>query len=156
MRHLGGKHQWGGQFHGCGYRMTRPREAILEVLGRTKEHLSAEDIYLAVHKFYPNIGLATVYRTLELLAELGLVVKFEFGHGRAKYELSDAYSGKGHHHHLVCKQCSRVIDYSDFMNDEVSFLKSTEAGLSKKYGFQITGHLIQFYGYCQNCRKKNP
>ena len=145
-------HHWRGEFQGCGYRMTKPREAILEVLGQTAEHLSAEDIYLAVHKFYPNIGLTTVYRNLELLVDRGWVVKFEFGHGKAKYELADPFSGKGHHHHLVCKSCSRIIDYSDFMNDELQFLKNTEEGLSKKYGFKITDHLIQFYGYCHQCQ----
>jgi len=147
------QHHWGGEFKGCGYRMTKPRQAILDVLGKTAEHLSAEDIYLAVHKFYPNIGLTTVYRNLELLVEMGLVVRFDFGHGKAKYELGDQYSGKGHHHHLVCKECSQIIDYSDFMKDEVQFLKSTEKGLSKKYDFNITGHLIQFYGYCSKCKK---
>ena len=148
------RRQWGGEFKGCGYRMTRPRQSILDVLGKTAEHLSAEDIYLSVYKFYPNIGLTTVYRNLELLVGMGLVVKFEFGHGKAKYELADQYSGKGHHHHLVCKKCSKIIDYSDFMKDEVQFLKRTEKGLSEKYDFQISDHLIQFYGYCDKCREK--
>ena len=149
-----GQRHWKRQFMGCGYRMTKPREEILDAMEKTMDHLRAEDIYLAVHKFYPNIGLTTVYRNLELLVDMGLIVKFEFGHGRAKYELADQYSKKEHHHHLVCKKCSRIFEYSDFMNDEVQFLKSTEKGLSKKYDFQITEHLIQFYGYCNKCRKK--
>jgi len=152
MRKCG--HHWHGQFRGCGYRMTKPREAIMHVLGKTKEHLSAEDVYLRVHKFYPNIGLTTVYRNLELLVEMDMVVKFEFGHGKAKYELADQYSTKGHHHHLVCRKCSKIIDYSDFMKDEVKFLKSVEKGLSEKYDFEITDHLIQFCGYCNKCKKK--
>jgi Fur family ferric uptake transcriptional regulator len=147
------QHHWGGEFKGCGYRMTRPREAILDVLAKTPEHLSAEDIYLAVHKFYPNIGLTTVYRNLELLADMGMVVKFEFGQGKAKYELADSYSKKGHHHHLVCKTCGKIIDYSDFMKDEVAFLNNTEKGLSEKYSFAISDHVIQFYGYCSRCKK---
>ncbi len=145
---------WRGQFLGCGYRMTKPREAVLSVMEKTADHLSAEDIYLAVHKFYPNIGLTTIYRNLELLVEMGLVVKFEFGQGKAKYELADKYSKKEHHHHLVCKKCSRILEYSDFMEKEVRFLKDTEKGLSEKYHFQITEHLIQFYGYCNKCGKK--
>ncbi len=148
------QHQWRGQIKVCGYRMTKPRQSIMDVLGKTAEHLSAEDIYLAVHKFYPNIGLTTVYRNLELLVDMGMVVKFEFGHGKAKYELADEYGKKGHHHHLVCKKCSKIIDYSDFMKDEVQFLQRTEKGLSAKYDFQITDHLIQFYGYCNRCREK--
>ena len=145
---------WKGQFLDCGYRMTKPREAILDVMEKTTDHLSAEDIYLAVYKFYPNIGLTTVYRNLELLVDMGLIVRFEFGHGRARYELADQYSKKKHHHHLVCKKCSRIFDYSDFMNDEVQFLNRTEKGLSKKYDFQITEHLIQFHGYCRKCREE--
>ena len=148
------QHQWRGEFCGCGYRMTRPREAILDVLGKTTEHLSAEDIYLAVHQFYPNIGLTTVYRNLELMVEMGMVVKFEFGQGKAKYELADQYSAKGHHHHLVCRKCLKIIDYSDFMQDEVKFLKNVEQGLAQKYDFEISDHLIQFYGYCSACRGK--
>ncbi len=146
------RHQWGGELRDYGYRMTRPRQAILDVLGKTADHLSAEDIYLSVREVYPNIGLTTVYRTLELLAEKGWVVKFEFGQGKAKYELAEKYGSKGHHHHLVCNACSRVIDYSDFMDDEVQFLTRTEKGLSRKYGFQITGHQIRFSGYCDQCR----
>ncbi|MCD4778923.1 MAG: transcriptional repressor [Candidatus Omnitrophica bacterium] len=153
MRRHGQRH-WGGEFKGCGYRMTKPRQAILDVLGETDEHLSAEDIYQAVYKFYPNIGMTTVYRNLELLVDMSLIVRFDFGHGRAKYELTDQYSEKGHHHHLVCKKCNKVIDYSDFMNDEVKFLKSTEKGLSEIYKFRITDHLIQFLGICEECSKK--
>lgn len=148
-------YRWHGQFKGCGYRMTRPREAILDVLGKTINHLSAEDVFLTVHRFYPNIGLTTVYRNLELLVQMGLVVKFDFGHGRAKYELTEKYGKKGHHHHLVCKKCSRIIDYGDFMEDEVKFLKNIEKGLSKKYDFKITSHLIQFQGLCSQCKKSD-
>ena len=144
-----------GRFKGFGYRMTRPREAILEVLGKTEEHLSAEDIYMTVHKFYPNIGLTTVYRNLELLVAMGMVDKFDFGHGRAKYELSEQYSKKGHHHHLVCTKCFCVIDYFDFMKDEVKFLRNIEDGLSRRHRFKINNHIIQFYGLCEKCKKKN-
>ncbi len=142
-----------GKFKCNGYRMTKAREAILDILANTKDHLSAEDIYLAIHKFYPNIGLTTVYRNLEMLVNIGIVVKFDFGEGRSKYELSDHYSEKGHHHHLVCKECYKVIDYSDFMKDELNFLKNTENGLSQKYNFEIRDHLIQFFGICESCRK---
>lgn len=143
-----------GKFKGCGYRMTKPREAILDVLANTEKHLSAENIYLTIHQFYPNIGLTTVYRNLEMLVDIGMIVKFDFGEGRAKYELSDQYSAKGHHHHLVCKECYKVIDYSDFMKDEVKFLKNTEKGLSEKYHFHITDHLIQFFGVCDECSEQ--
>jgi len=129
-----------------------PRQAILEVLSNTEEHLSAEEIYLAVHKIYPNVGLTTVYRTLELLVDMGLVFKFDFGDKRARYELSQGPTSKKHHHHLVCTNCGRIIDYTDFIDEEKELLRRTEAGLSKKYNFKITNHLIQFYGLCEECQ----
>jgi Fur family ferric uptake transcriptional regulator len=145
---------WHGKFKGCGYRLTIPRRIILDVLSNTNEHLSAEEIYMKVHKVYPAIGLTTVYRTLELLTRAGIVYKFDFGDGRARYELSDSPKGKGHHHHLVCTGCGRIIDYTDFIDDEIELLNRTEKGLSEKYHFKITNHLIQFYGLCEDCYKK--
>jgi len=145
---------WAGRFRGCGYRLTIPRQAILDILSKTSKHLSAEDIYLAVHKVYPAVGLTTVYRTLELLVQMGLVFKFDFGDGRARYELSEGPKGPRHHHHLVCTDCGRVIDYTDFIDEEVELLNQTEKGLSKKFNFKITNHLIQFYGLCDRCKSK--
>lgn len=142
-----------GKFKGCGYRLTIPRQAILDVLSKTTEHLSAEEIYLRVHKTYPAIGLTTVYRTLELLVQTGIVFKFDFGDGRARYELSEGPKNIGHHHHLVCTGCGRIIDYTDFVDEEIELLKRTERGLSRKYNFKITNHLIQFYGLCDRCHK---
>jgi len=145
---------WHGKFKGCGYRLTVPRQAILNVLSMTSKHLSAEDVYLAVHKVYPAIGLTTVYRTLELLVQGGMVFKFDFGDGKARYELCEGPGGIGHHHHLVCTGCGRIVDYKDFIDEEVDLLKRTEKGLSKKYNFKITNHLIQFYGLCDKCKSK--
>ena len=145
---------WQRRFRGFGYRVTLPRQAIFDVLSKTSKHLSAEDIYLAVHKIYPNVGLTTVYRTLEFLVHMGLVFKFDFGDGRARYELSEDSKGENHHHHLVCTRCRRVIDYTDFIDDEKELLALTEKGLSKKYNFEITNHLIQFYGLCDRCRQE--
>ena len=149
-----GLHWWHGRFHGHGYRITVAREAILEILSNTEEHLSAEEVYLAVHKVQPNVGLTTVYRTLELLVHMGLVFKFDFGDGRARYELSEGPKGSRHHHHLVCTDCGRVIDYTDFIDEEVELLSRTEKGLQEKFNFEITNHVIQFYGRCDKCRKK--
>ena len=144
---------WHGRFRGRGYRITVPRQAILDVLSKTSEHLSAEEVYIVVHKIYPNVGLTTVYRTLELLVQMGLVFKFDFGDRRARYELAMGPKGIRHHHHLVCNGCGRVIDYTDFIDEEKELLSQTEKGLSKKYHFKITNHLIQFYGLCDKCQK---
>ncbi|MCK5583723.1 MAG: transcriptional repressor, partial [Elusimicrobiales bacterium] len=124
----------------------------IETLEKTSAHLSAEDIYLKVHTQYPNIGLTTVYRTLEVLAQMRLISKFDFGDGRARYELTKN-SKKEHHHHLVCTNCNRIIDYTDFIDEEVELLNKTEKALSKKFNFEISNHLIQFYGLCEKCKK---
>jgi len=146
---------WHSRFRGYGYRLTLARQAILDVLAKTSKHLSAEEIYLQVHKIYPSSGLSTVYRTLELLVQVGLVFKFDFGDGRARYELIRGQAGKSqHHHHLVCMNCNRVIDYTDFIDDEIELLKKTEKGLSDKYDFKIMKHIIQFHGLCDKCRGK--
>jgi len=148
-----GRPGWGRKFRGMGYRMTVPRQAIIDVLAGTDKHLSAEDIYIKVHRLYPHVGLTTVYRTLELLSDMGVVLKYDFGDGRSRYELVEGPQ-KEHHHHLICARCKRVINYTDFMEEEKRFLEKVEKGLSKKYGFEIKSHLIQFYGLCDRCKGK--
>ena len=143
--------RWHGELRGCGYRVTVPRQVILQVLDEAKKHLSAEDIFIKVHQIYPAIGLTTVYRTLELLVRMGLVHKFDFGDGRARYELRGGNNEMVHHHHLVCTNCGRVIDYDDFAEEETELIKKTEKELAKKYGFSIKNHTIQFYGLCKKC-----
>jgi Fur family ferric uptake transcriptional regulator len=145
---------WHERIKRCGRRITVGREAIVQALSETSDHLSAEDIYTRIHDKYPNVGLTTIYRTLDMLVNLGLVFKFDFGDGRARYELSEGLKGGQHHHHLVCTECKRVIDYADFIKDELNLLQQIEKALSEKYRFKINHHMIQFYGICQNCLGK--
>ena len=145
---------WHGKLKGFGYKITEGREAILEFLASSENHVSAEDIYKAIHSEYPNVGLTTIYRTLDILEKMSLVYCFDFGDGRARYELAEGPKGAHHHHHLVCTSCNRVIDYTDFIKEEVKLLTETEKGLSEKYNFRITNHLIQFYGVCDSCQVK--
>jgi len=143
-----------GKFRGCGYRMTAGRGAILEVLSRSQEHLSAEDIYQKIRPRCPNAGLTTVYRTLDVLSDLGLVHRLDSGDGRARYELAEGPKGAHHHHHLICTECNKIIDYTDFIDKEIELLRETEKGLGEKYNFKIVNHIIQFYGLCQQCRSR--
>jgi len=139
------------RFKDEGFRLTIPRQAILDVFSKNPKHLSAEEIFLLVHRNYPGIGLATVYRTLDLLTQMGIIFKFDFGDGRSRYELADEAT-KGHHHHLICIRCGRIIDYSDFMEKEEKFTKELETELSQKYKFKINSHQIHFYGLCGKCQ----
>jgi len=143
-----------GKLKDRGYRITAGRKAILDVLMNTEGHLSAEDIYLKVHSTYPSIGLASVYRTLDILVNVGIVYKLDFNDRKARYELAEGPGGKRHHHHLICSVCNQVIDYKDFSPEELELLKRVEDGLYKRYDFKITNHVIQFYGTCDACRNR--
>ena len=150
-----GRMGWRGAIKGCGRRMTVPREIIISVLSDATEHLSAEDIYFRIHETNPAIGLTTVYRTLELLTQMRVLNKFDFGDKRSRYELTDQYSDKKHHHHLVCTKCGRIVDYSDFAEGEACSIACTEKELSKKYDFTISSHHLSFFGTCPDCKEKN-
>ncbi|MCK4905118.1 transcriptional repressor [bacterium] len=138
-------------FRHHGFRCTLPREVILDILYKTKSHLSAEDIYFKIHPLHPQIGLTTVYRTLDLLSRMGAITKFDFGDGKARYELIKT-GNDSHHYHLVCRKCNRVVDYSDFVKEETRLIKEIGKELSKKYNFKIDSHQIHFQGLCNKCR----
>ncbi len=137
-----------------GISFTKIRETIINILQNTESHLSAKEIYIIAHKKNKSIGLTSVYRTLDILTKLGLLHKFEFGDGEARYELDEKVNNKSHHHHLVCVRCNKIIDYTDFVKDETDFINKSEKGLSKIYNFDIKGHMIRFYGFCEKCRDK--
>ena len=136
-----------------GYKMTKGRRAILEILTKSKGHLSAEDIYFKAHAVPSTLGLASVYRTLEILSKMGLVNSFDFKDGRTRYELAESPGGRGHHHHLICTSCGRIIDYGDFSGKELNLLRKTEKHLSIKYGFKIVNHTVNYFGSCGKCNK---
>lgn len=138
-----------------GYKLTPQRKVILEVLLSSSSHLSADEIYFKAKGKDPSLGLTTVYRTLEILKEVGLVKKYDFGDGKARYELEESRKTYGHHHHLVCISCNKVIDYVDFVEEEMQLIKRAEKHVERKYGFLVKGHLIQLYGICKSCRDKS-
>lgn len=133
-------------------RWTLPRDVILDILSSSKGHLSAKEIYDALYSTHPGIGLTTVYRTLELFQRLGVVQKITTPDGQARYELKTE-ENKGHHHHLICLRCGKIIDYDDFAEEELELVKKTEKALSKKHNFSILDHHIEFLGLCEKCRK---
>lgn len=137
-----------------GHRFTLPRKVILEVLQKRRDHPSAEEIYHEVHKQSPSIGITTVYRTLELLINWSLVHKFDFGDKRARYELINKLGAKTHHHHLICNNCKKIINYYDFSDSEIKLLDEIQNHLSQKFDFVITNHMVKFYGFCRECEEK--
>ncbi len=134
------------KLHEGAYKITPQREVILRAfVEHGRGHLSAEDVYNLVKSRNPDIGLATVYRTLELLAELDILQKMDFGDGRSRYEFSD--KEEHHHHHLVCLQCHRVAEFDD------DLLETLEAVVARKSKFKIIDHDLKFYGLCRDCQE---
>jgi len=132
-----------------GLRVTRPRLAVVAALERTAGHLSADEIRQAVRAGGERAGLTTVYRTLQLLERMQLVVRHEFGDGECRYELADGWY-KMHHHHLVCSECGTVTEYRAFEEENALVARMQEV-LSRKYRFTIRGHQFNFLGLCARC-----
>ena len=136
------------QLHSSSYKLTPQREATVRVLLEHEEdHLSAEDVYLLVKEKAPEIGLATVYRTLELYTELKIVDKINFGDGVSRYDLRK--EGATHfHHHLVCIECGSVEEIQE------DLLEDVESIVEERWNFIIKDHRLTFHGICRNCQKK--
>ncbi|MDP8233891.1 MAG: Fur family transcriptional regulator [Candidatus Saelkia tenebricola] len=139
-----------------GYKLTPQRKIVIEILVRETHHLSADEIYLKVKRVYPRIGLTTVYRTLDVLSELGWVRRCDFGEGKARYEFAENFSKNNkHHHHIVCIKCNAVIDYADFVDKETELIKASEINIAEKYDFNVQWHSVRFYGICRKCAKND-
>ena len=127
-----------------GYRMTPQRLMIVSAIEKSTEHISAEDIHAQVVVKYPNVNVSTVYRTLELLEQRGLVTKTDLGGGRVMYHPVE----KGHHHHLVCRECGMTSDLGE------SALAPLRETLLRDYQFIAELRHMGILGLCVNCKKK--
>lgn len=125
----------------AGGRMTASRYAIVDVLAGVEDHLTADQLAAAVHAHHPATHLSTVYRTLDVLEEAGVLDHVHLGHGRAVYHFSD-----DEHQHLVCEECGAVIHLPD------AELTSLRARLDRKYEFTLRAHHFALLGLCQHCR----
>lgn len=118
------------------------KQVINALLLHSDHHLSAEELHTVLVEQGIDIGLATVYRTLDLLAEAGLAHKLQFGDGCSRFELAD---DDHHHHHLVCNYCGNVYEVS------LDLLEELEKRVEQEYKFKISGHHLKFFGCCSNC-----
>lgn len=125
----------------AGYKITPPRRAVLEVIQREGEHLNPHEILDRAQGIHAQTGRATVYRTLELLTQLGIVRPIYVGEHGPTY-----IRAEGGHHHLVCARCGRIVDFEQCVAD------SMERELEERFGFRITSHLLEFYGLCARCQ----
>ncbi len=127
-------------------KFTTQREAILSTLYNNPQHFTSENLYLLVKEKHPDlsIGIATVYRTLSLLEESGLVSSISLGTQGKKFEIAN----KPHHDHLICTVCGKIVE---FENEQIERIQHQVA---KENGFVLTDHLMQLYGVCSDCQKE--
>ena len=124
-------------------RITPQRMAILKILAKSEEHPSVEEIYKVIVNDFPTTSLATVYKTITLLKELGEVLELEFSQGSNRYDGSKPFP----HPHVVCTKCKTIVD------PDLESLSAMTTEVSKQTGFRVVNHRLDFYGLCPECQK---
>ncbi|MBO7155512.1 MAG: transcriptional repressor [Campylobacter sp.] len=129
-----------------GLKYTKQREVLLQTLYNNSEHFTPEQLYLHIKERHPglNVGIATVYRSLNLLEESGMVTSISFGAQGKKFELAN----KPHHDHMICRQCGVIVEFED------QIIEKRQLAIAKEHGFKLTGHIMQLYGVCSECNKQ--
>jgi Fur family ferric uptake transcriptional regulator len=126
-------------------RMTRQRRALLEAIEKSHAHPTADEVHRLVRRRLPRISLGTVYRNLEVLADLGMIQKVELGSGQRRYD-----AVREHHYHVRCQRCGRVEDVW------LRRARGLETAAQRQSGYEITGHRLDFLGLCARCRTERP
>lgn len=132
-----------------GHKLTPQRRVVIHALTSSQDHLTPAGVFEKVSQDHPGIGLVTVYRTLKLLAELGLICELHTGDNCPSYTAGTSQ----HHHHLICSGCGKVFDFTGANIIEPS-LSTLEARLSHESGFRIYDHQLEFTGLCQICQER--
>src|SRR4051812_21025022 len=132
------------RLRGQSRKVTGPRAAILDVLRQHPHPLTNKDILAGMPA--GGCDLATIYRSMHLLEKMGMVKRFDFGDGAARFELV-AENDDGHHHHLVCTHCSEVVEIEECFPDRI------EKEIAAKNGFKDVTHRLEFFGICPDCQK---
>ena len=132
-----------GALDDAGYRSSAPRAAVIEAVAQLGCSVTAREIADLLHERGSGVGLASVYRTLELLDRMRLVQRFDVGEGVARYE--PAYPGGEHHHHIVCDTCGSVARFED------EDLESAIRKLSRRVDYSIAAHEVTLHGECPGC-----
>jgi Fur family transcriptional regulator, ferric uptake regulator len=125
-----------------GYRLTRQRMLILDVLRESKRHMTADQIYGEVSRQHPEINLATVYRTLQWLQQVGMLRKIDVGKDRLEYE----YAREAEHHHLICKVCGTETQIDNHV------IETLQTHILEHYGFEADPDHVAIFGRCAKCR----
>jgi Fur family transcriptional regulator, ferric uptake regulator len=125
------------------HKLTGPRQAILNLLRLSAHPMSVKEIFAALPK--RECDLATVYRSLRLLEQMGIVKRFDFGDRTARFELLGE-GDDGHHHHLVCTRCAGIVELDE------CFMTDLEEQIAVRNGFKAVTHKLEFFGLCPQCQ----
>jgi Fe2+ or Zn2+ uptake regulation protein len=128
----------------AGYRLTRPRRDVAELIAMQEGHFTAADLLSAATSLRRGIGRATVFRTIEVLGELGLIERIELPDGEHAYVVC----ATSHHHHVVCTRCGDATEVSDFGLDSVL------ASVARRTGYSINAHRMELFGLCPACQEQ--
>lgn len=126
----------------AGYKITPARMAVLEVIHASERHLTSAEVLGQIDARQPSIGRASVFRALELLSALAIIRPTYLEARTPAYVLM---SQEGHHSHIVCTACNRVIELDECHVDNLVY------DLEQRYGVRLTGHMLEFYGICESC-----
>ncbi len=133
-----------GQLTREGHRLTTPRQAIIKMVAPRHDHFSAQEVWDDVKARYSGIGRATVFRTLDLLTELGVLNRIHTGDGCHRYTVCDTR----HHHHLMCVECGTV------MSLEAAGIENQIRRMASDAGFDLLTHHLELVGRCAECRQR--
>jgi Fur family ferric uptake transcriptional regulator len=128
-----------------GLRHSRQRDLVARAFFAMGGHVPVDSLVARVRQDEPHISVATVYRTMKLLAELGLAVPRDFGDGRARYEPSHHRHGHSHDH-LICTGCGAIVEF------ESQRVEALQLRLARRHGFEVQRRHVELYGLCAGCR----
>lgn len=128
-----------------GLRSTGQRRVIIDTFFKAAEHITLDQLLKLVRSVDGRIGYATVYRTMKMLADGGIVHERKFGDGFTRYELAD---DQAHHDHLICLSCGSITEFEEPLIEEL------QQRVAARYDFEVTEHKHELYGLCSACRGK--
>lgn len=126
--------------------VTRQRDLVAQTVFLSDEHLSVEAIQKQLRERGEHVGTATIYRTLDVLVQSGLVRAHDFGEGFKRYE---PLASQSHHEHLICLSCGKVVEFSS------ERLERMKALIAEEYGFRHHHHRLEIYGFCRECQTRD-
>jgi Fur family transcriptional regulator, ferric uptake regulator len=135
------------------YKLTKPRKFILEFLNESTRLYDAETLYLNIRKKHPEIGIATVYRTLNLFAKLQIIKRIILGSGKTYYSFQEETPNKAFVY-MICTRCGKIITHNKCLDNSIILEVDSFKNILKKCKLKVENIQVQFYGLCEECKDK--